>query len=116
MGLAEQNKALETKVNDLLVKLNTLNEENRKLQPMTKKDEDFDKAKETDISDEHSDVRRATTISKKDKRRAQKLKKQAAQVKAPKTDEIILFKETESEDWKSGRVVGSWKKNSKYKS
>ena len=82
---------------------------------MTKEDEDFDKAKETDISDEHSDVRRATTISKKDKRRAQKLKKQAAQVKAPKTDEIIVFKEKESEDWKSGRVVGSWKKNSKYK-
>ena len=49
------------------------------------------------------------------KERAQKAKKEAEQVKVSKTGQNILFKEKESEGWKTGRVVGSWKKNSKYK-
>ena len=41
-------------------------------------------------------------------------KTQANQIKVPKTGEIIAFRERNSEEWKVGRVVGSWKKNSKY--
>ena len=52
--------------------------------------------------------------TKQEKRRAQKLKKQAARVRVPKTGDDIIFKEKDTDSWKSGRVVGSWKKNSKY--
>ena len=33
----------------------------------------------------------------------------------PKTGDNIAFKEVGDKDWKVGRVVGSWKKTSKYK-
>lgn len=45
-------------------------------------------------------------------KKAQRAKKQAEQIKVPKSGQNILFKEKESEGWISARVVGSWKKKS----
>ena len=50
-------------------------------------------------------------FSRKEKRKA---KKNAA-IKLSKTHEMILFKEKDCQEWKKGRVVGSYKKMSKYK-
>ena len=45
----------------------------------------------------------------------QKAKKQAEKVKTPTTGQNILFKEFNKNEWKTARVVASWKKNSIYK-
>ena len=44
-----------------------------------------------------------------------KLKKQALQIPLPKTGDNIVFREVDDNEWKAGRVVGSWKKTSKYR-
>ena len=111
LAVAEKNKDLETQITDLQARLDTLTEENNKLKPKI----DIENENDLDIVEKQVEEKERVALTRKDKRKAQKIKKQAARVKVPKTGDDIIFKETDSsEDWKSGRVVGSWKKNSKY--
>ena len=49
------------------------------------------------------------------KRKLQREKKKEEKLKVPITGQIISFKEKGHDEWKKGRVVGSYKKTSKYK-
>ena len=53
-------------------------------------------------------------LKRKEKKKAQKAKKLAQEIKMPKTGQNILFRDKDSNGWKSGRIVGGWKKNSIY--
>ena len=98
LALADKNKDLEKHLNDLHEQLVALTDLNEKL-------------KDKNIVKEQGEERIKVILSRKEKRRIQKAKKQAEQVKVPKTGINILFKEIDSEEWKAGRTVG----NSKYK-
>jgi hypothetical protein len=117
LGLADQNNALKKQVNDLIEQntehknlVDTLKEEVESLKSVKEKKEEQDEQGEPDIAEKQKIVQ-----MRKEKRKTQKAKKKAELVKAPKTGQNILFKDNNSEEWKSARVVGSWKKNSKYK-
>ena len=61
------------------------------------------------------DEREKIVQNRKDKKKRQKAKKDAEKVRTPTTGQTILFKESDREGWKTGRVVASWKKNSIHK-
>ena len=102
LGLADQNKDIQKRIEYLEEEVVTLREFKEKSQNNTE-------------NKDQTEEREKVVLKRKDKRKTQKAKKEAEQVKVPKTGQNILFKEKESEGWKTGRVVGSWKKSSKYK-
>ena len=59
-------------------------------------------------------LRESIVLKRIEKKKAQKAKKEAEKLKVPKTGQNILFKDKDSKGWKSGRIVGGWKKNSIY--
>ena len=102
LAVAERNTNLENQVKNLqeqIISLTKLNVETN----------------DKNTVEEQTEEKRNVISNRQEKRKAQKAKKQAEQVKVPKTGQHILFKEKEADNWKSGRVVGSWKKNSKYR-
>ena len=107
IGMANQNKVLEKKIENLEEEVTTLREFKKNIE---------NKAVEEEIEViDNSEEKEKVVQKRKEKRKKQKAKKQAEMVKVPTTGQNILFKETDKEGWKSARVVGSWKKNSKYK-
>ena len=69
---------------------------------------------ETINEEEEDSSKEKIWLKRKEKKKAQKEKKLAQQIKIPKTGQNILFRDKESNGWKSGRIVGGWKKNSIY--
>ena len=96
LEMAEENVVLKKQLNDLHIK--TLDDD------------------QNDLSEDKDEVDKTTVIhTRKLKRQLQKVKKEKDKLKLPATGKIILFKEKGSNKWISGKVVGSYKKNSIYK-
>ena len=108
LALAERNKDLEKQVEDLLSQVDSLKSKT------LDNNEDKEDTVEKDTRKDTVEEKRKVYSARKEKRRSQKVKKLADQIKLPKTGETIAFKEKNLDGWKTGRIVGSWKKNSKY--
>ena len=92
-----------------------LAEENIKLK---KELDDLKAKKEDEVSIDDSVLQEKKTSLlevRKLKRKLQKEKKEKDKLKLPATGKIILFREKGSQDWITGKVVGSYKKTSIYK-
>ena len=63
----------------------------------------------------NTDEKREIVEARKLKRKNQKSKKEEEHLRIPRTGQLIQFKEKGSNDWKSGRAVGGYKKTSLYK-
>ena len=117
LDLNDKNKNLQEKMQNLAEKDTIQVEKIASLEAELAaiRDAKADNAENLDVNEDEALLRERILIKRKDKKRAQKAKKQAEQLKVPKTGQNILFKENNSTGWKSGRIVASWKKNSKYK-
>ena len=121
LELAEKIKDLEIKNIDLQAELDCLTDDSQRL-PESDVAEEVKEGDAKDIvevtengDEEQMEEKTIALNARKDKKKAQRLKKLAAQVKVPKTGDNIEFKEKNKDGWKTGRVVASWKKNSIYK-
>ena len=115
MRVADLNGALQKQVKELIgkeveyqQKVKSLEEELATLKGLAEESAE-------NVNNDPSEQEREKVVTlRKEKKKAQKVKKRAQQLKLPKTGQNILYKEHNSEEWKPARVVGSWKKNSKY--
>ena len=126
LSLAEKNREMASQIEDLLAQVEALTNVNNSLRNNPEpsdnlnKDEDEAGSNEVEVAPEpsppeDSDLVQRKKEARKEKRRAKKLMKQAVQIPLPKTGDNIVFREVNEDDWKAGRVVGSWKKTSKYR-
>ena len=109
---AELIKDLETKNKDLQARIDHLTNAPDKV---NNEETETDAENVVDNANDKVEEREKVGKTRKEKLKAQKLRKLAAQVSVPKTGENINFKEKDTEGWKCGRVVGSWKKTSRNK-
>ena len=117
IGMLNQNKILENKVDTLEKEVEYLRDFKANIEKSSienKNDEQNDEKEENELVDNTND--REKIINKRiEKKIKQKAKKEAEKLKAPTIGQTILFKEVDKEGWKSARVVAGWKKNSKYR-
>ena len=112
IGISNQNKILENKVEKLEKEIENL----RKSKDNAENEEEENLKSSFVEEDIGKDIEKEKVVQKRiEKKMKQKAKKEAEKLKAPTTGQNILFKETDEEGWKAARVVSSWKKNSKYR-
>ena len=115
VDLAEENNKLKKAVEDLQ---NIVNEKQN--QDATKHGDDdqhlddVTKDQESDVCERKKEIH-GVVEKRKLKRQRQKEKKNQEAVNFPKLSQRILFKENDSDEWKSARVIKAFKKTSKYK-
>ena len=120
IGMSNQNKILENKMETLEKEVETLREFKNSIErgndtEEMNKDREKDKVSSDEKVEESISYKERVVQKRKEKKMKQKAKKEAEKVKAPTTGQNILYNESDEEGWKAGRVVGSWKKNSIYK-
>ena len=112
LELAEKNRKLTEKVKELT---NDVNEKQEMLE-RHEKEKQKNVLNEKDADDKKDDTGRDKVVENRNlKRTRQKENKEKENEKYPKLGHDILFREKESESWKSGRVVKTFKKTSKHK-
>ena len=120
LELAEQNKDLHKKMEDLVSKDKLKSEKIVSLEAElailneSKDITNVDEKETENIDDDEERIKEDIMLKRIEKKKNQKAKKLAEKMKVPKTGQNILFRDKESNGWKSGRIVGGWKKNSKY--
>ena len=120
LSLAEKNREMASKIADLQAQIDALTSVNNTLKeelanPINLHREDDISEKCPEYPSENVDSLEKKKEFRQEKRKVKKLKKQSILIPLPKTGENIVFREVNNSDWKVGRVVGSWKKTSKYK-
>ena len=121
IGMSNQNKILENKLESLEKEVETLREFKNNIERECTDNETINKNEENDtpssdeeVNDNISDKEKVVQ-KRKEKKMKQRAKKEADKLKAPTTGQNILFRESVKDGWKAARVVASWKKNSIYK-
>ena len=120
LELANKNTVLVKQVEDLTEQdteqknhIKTLEKEIESLRADGKEKQDTD-LEAPQVQEEEPSAEHHIVMNRKEKRRLQKAKKQAEHIDVPKQGQHILFKENNTEGWKTARVVGGWKKKTKY--
>ena len=110
LDLAEKNKELVDKLTEAETRVSKLGQELKSFTEGNSNVEIQDDRKEN-LEEET----RGKAERRKEKRKLQKEKKEKEKLKLPVTGQNIIFKEKASNDWRRGRIVAAYKKNSKYR-
>ena len=110
LDLAEKNK-------ELVEKLTEAEKQVSKLEQELKSSKEGDSNVELQNNSKKNIEEEATEKAerRKEKRKLQKEKKEKEKLNLPVTGQNIIFKEKASNKWRRGRIVASYKKNSKYR-